>query len=192
MSAGICAARSALVPLAAFACAWGVSRALTAARDDAGRSPPGLAAPPAAAQYDSATLAIQDALTPAAAEALRPDMPAGVGLLVVLRDADVRACEDLGRQLRELQTRIGRMPMVAVTPTESVEVLRAFLRRERVRAAVRPGDPGLLLQSTPGLPTPAVFMVREQGGIVRGISHPRRFSNARVRSFADELATRIE
>ncbi|HEX8319648.1 hypothetical protein [Longimicrobium sp.] len=184
--------RATLGVLGAFALAWGASRALAKGWDGAPGRMRTQMAPPTAAGLDSATIAVQGALTTGAASATAASMPRGMGLLVVLRRADILTCEDLGRQLRELESRGGGLPLVVMADTGAAEELRAFVRRERVKAAVVEVETRQVLNDTPALFTPAVLVVRDGGARVAGIVHPKRFSNARVRSFADELGAHLD
>lgn len=110
-------------------------------------------------------------------------------ILVLLDSADIRACEDLGRQLRQLRNRAGpEMRVIVGTDSSALRGVRTFARRERLRAA---GFVALaareVIAGQADLPTPAVLIVRGNQ-VVAGVSHPRRFQNVRVRSFADELS----
>lgn len=178
--------RTVLQILAMFVVSWSVSHAFTNDAQERGGHPREAMVAPTAAQYDSATRVIQGVLTSFAADAVRPSMRDAPGVLVVLRAADVRTCEDLGRQLRELQSRNPGITMVVVADT--VDLLGAFVRRERLRASVVQLPAAAVVDGVSALPTPAVLVVGGTGGRVTGVAHPRRFSNARVRSFADELA----
>jgi hypothetical protein len=178
--------RAVLQILAVFVVSWGVSHTFAS---DAEERPREAMAAPTGAQYDSATRVIQGVLTSFAAKAVRPAMRDAPGVLVVLRAADVRTCEDLGRQLRELQSRSPGMPMVVVADT--LDLLGAFVRRERLRASVVQLAAAAVVDGVSALPTPAVLIVEGAGGRVTGVAHPRRFSNARVRSFADELGEHV-
>jgi hypothetical protein len=181
--------RAVLQILAVFVVSWGVSHAFANDADERRERPREAMAAPTGAQYDSATRVIHGVLTTLAADAVRPAMRSALGVLVVLRAADVRTCEDLGRQLRELQSRSPGMPMVAVADT--VDLLGAFVRRERLRASVVQLAAAAVVEGVSALPTPAVLVMDETGGRVAGVAHPRRFANARVRSFADELAEHV-
>jgi hypothetical protein len=181
--------RAVLQIFAVFVVAWGVSHVFADDARERGRPPREAMAAPTGAQYDSATRVIKGVLTSFAADAVRPAMRDAPGVLVVLRAADVRTCEDLGRQLRELQSRSPGTPMVVVADT--VDLLGAFVRRERLRASVVQLAAPAVVEGVSGLPTPAVLVVDGTGGRVTGVAHPRRFSNARVRSFADELGEHV-
>jgi hypothetical protein len=113
----------------------------------------------------------------------------GRSVLLVLRGSDVRTCEDLGRQARELQRWAGVHDARLVVWTEeedSVLSVETFLRRERIRPTllIRAALPHLTGRAT--LATPAALLV-EPDGEVRGTAHPDRVPNVRASSFADEL-----
>ncbi|HET7232903.1 MAG TPA: hypothetical protein VFJ16_23040 [Longimicrobium sp.] len=107
-------------------------------------------------------------------------------IVIVLRDRDRRACEDLGRQLRELQREAGpRMLAMVTTDSAASEMYVRYLRREHVRATVVVLSPDSVLEGYPGLPTPAVLV--RHGTSANGVAHPVRFPNLRLISFAAEL-----
>lgn len=110
-------------------------------------------------------------------------------VLVVLRRPDLITCEDLGRQLRELQRATGSGRSFAIMiDAAGAEPLRRFLRSERIRdVPVLVGDPKDYVADRLSPATPAALLVDGTGRITRGISHPLRFANTRSRSFAQEL-----
>lgn len=149
--------------------------------------PPPASAPSAVA-YDSATVVVGGTLTAPVRSALSSALDAAPPVLVVLGSGDVRNCEDLGRQLRDVQALAGGPVFVATDSLGVVEV-RAFARRERLRVQVIPIAPQAIVEDFPALPTPAVLVGRGDGRTAVGIAHPRRIANARVRSFAEELSS---
>jgi len=142
-----------------------------------------------AAAFDSATLSLHGMLTSAARVELTRLTRAGAVVVVLLDTADIRVCEDLGRQIRELRTRADPAPLIVAADTAAMVFVRAFARREHLRpagfAALIPGN---LLVDGVRVPTPAALVVHTGSADVVGSSHPRRFANVRVRSFADELS----
>ncbi|HEX6747836.1 MAG TPA: hypothetical protein VF092_11135 [Longimicrobium sp.] len=140
------------------------------------------------ALYDSGTAAFTGTLAPAAAATVAARAGGGPALLVLLRGGDVVRCEDLGRQLRELRRAAGAgVPLVVWADTAGAAEVGAFLRREKLRdAAVVAGELGRVFARGGTAATPAV-LVAGGGGEVRGIAHPRRFTNLRLRSFAVEM-----
>lgn len=111
-------------------------------------------------------------------------------VLIALRAADCFTCEDLGRQLRELQHARGTQErtVVVVTTPFDLAVVRAWLRRERVvgvRLAAVEG--GVQLIGVGPVPTPAVMLLDSVGRVERGVAHPQRVPNVRLVSFAAEL-----
>jgi hypothetical protein len=113
----------------------------------------------------------------------------GRAVLLVLYGDDVRTCEDLGRQARELQRwAVSRGARLVIwSAGDSVFPITTFLLREKIRAAsVIHSDSLPRLQHGAPIATPAALLV-EPGGSVRGTAHPDRVPNVRVRSFADEL-----
>ena len=139
---------------------------------------------PTPAQYRAATVTVRGSLGAEAYARLRTEADSAA-LLVVLHAEDLRACEDLGRQLREVRAAFPAFPLIAVTEPASISEVQRFLRRERLPASVAGLRPELLVAGHPDLATPAVL--RREGGGVVGTSHPLRFQNVRVRSFAAEL-----
>ncbi len=136
---------------------------------------------PTLARYDSATMFFEGALTDTAS-ALLGD---GEFVLVVLQKPDVLACEDIGRQLREVA--FGRrLPMKVAVDESSVAAVSRFLRRERLDAVIVPIAPEQIVETFSALPTPSVLLVTNRR-IAAGVAHPARFANARVRSFHEEL-----
>lgn len=169
----------ALVLVLATAGAWGASRVLSPAPSPVNDRP----SPPVEMPWPRP---VAGGLTPAARSAVAEFASAAPFVLVVLRGRDWLTCEDLGRQLRELEHR--NPSLTYVIATDSADVVQSFARRERLRWRVLGLRPGDVVDGYPALPTPAVLVVREGGARLAGVSHPERVPNARFRSFADELA----
>jgi hypothetical protein len=110
-------------------------------------------------------------------------------MLAVLRATDCFTCEDLGRQLRELQRAAGNsVPLLVATEVGDSSRVAVWLTRERVRAAgIASLDLRALLVGHPDLITPAALVFDGEGAVLRGVAHPRRSKNIRLRSFAEEL-----
>jgi hypothetical protein len=179
----------AMLVLVAAAGALG-ARAVAGGRAEAARSR-AFAPPVSAATYDSATLEVRGRLSDAARARLASSSATSGGVLVLLDAADVRVCEDLGRQLRELRSRLGEtVPFIIGAPAASLETIRAFAHREHLRpdgvVELRASD--VIIRSGAGFRTPAALVLLGREGDVAGIAHSRRFRNVRVRSFAEELA----
>jgi hypothetical protein len=123
--------------------------------------------------------------------AVLPGISSSTRVLVVLRGSDTETCEDLGRQLRDLDRAVSRAaaaPLTIVVDAEGEEGLRRFLRRERLPGmAIVLGQPGRFLADGRNVGTPAAMIVDTTGAIISGVSHPTRFSNLRRNSFAEEL-----
>jgi hypothetical protein len=140
--------------------------------------------------YDAATARFVGTLAlsvTAARGAARPDSL----VLVAVRGIDLRTCEDLGRQLRELARAVPAGPRwefaIMVDPGGE-PALRTFLARQRLGGSrVIVADPGLLLREGRSPATPAALIADRAGRIAAGISHPSRVTNVRERSFAQEL-----
>lgn len=113
----------------------------------------------------------------------------GTMLLLLLDSMDVRVCEDLGRQLREMRQRAGSgLPLIVLADSAALGIVRAFARRERLNTASFVAiHPARVMAGDAYLPTPAVLIVQGRTVVV-GVGHPRRFANIRLRSFADELS----
>jgi hypothetical protein len=179
------AARALLV----LAAAWGAGRLLRPVTEVEGL--PGAAPIPTAATYDSAMAYLHGDLSAAASRLLAPH-PAGADggrVVALLRAADWRSCEDLGRQLRELQRHLAPDSVLHVwTEPDDVPRVKHRLRRERIAAAVSAG-PALdsIFSAGRGLATPAVIVVSGDGARADGIAHTRRIPGVRARSFAEEL-----
>jgi hypothetical protein len=139
---------------------------------------------------DSATMPLQGQLTPVARSELREATKDEAAILVLLDSADIRVCEDLGRQLRELRNRAGtKFPLIIVVDSAALVPMRTFARRERLRpASLMALGTGNVIAGVARVPTPAALVIHKGGGAVAGVSHPRRFANVRVRSFAGELS----
>jgi hypothetical protein len=76
---------------------------------------------PTAAALDSATLPLRGELTTSARVQLRKFTGDRAAILVLLDSADIRVCEDLGRQLRELRNRVGStFPLVIVADSAAL------------------------------------------------------------------------
>jgi len=143
-----------------------------------------------AASSVSATIPLQGELTANARAALVESTRGGAAILVLLDSVDIRVCEDLGRQLRELRYRAGpTLPLIIGTDSAALAPIRAFARRERLRpSAFASLDAREVIEGMARLPTPAALVIYRGSAEVAGISHPLRFPNVRVRSFADELS----
>jgi hypothetical protein len=114
---------------------------------------------------------------------------AGRAVLLVLYGDDVRTCEDLSRQARELQRwAVSRGARLLIwSAGDSSLPVTTFLRREKIGAAsIIRSDSLPHLQDSAPIATPAALLV-EPGGAVLGTAHPDRVPNVRIRSFADEL-----
>jgi hypothetical protein len=142
---------------------------------------------PTPQDYDAATQVVNGKLSDLFHIALAANSGPEAPLLAVIVADDIFHCEDLGRQLRELQNRISSDRLVVVTDAGSAAPVGAFIRREGVHARLVMVAPGEVLDDFPALPTPAVLLVGSDGLTADGIAHPRRFPNARLRSFAEEL-----
>lgn len=141
-------------------------------------------------RYASATRYLSGRLSGEAASVVdRARDDAGLAIVLVVHKRDVRTCEDLGRQLRELRRAIGpQRSLLAVTDSDAVEDVASFLSVERVASVtVRSARLGDLLRHSAVLLTPAVLLVDRRDSVVQAVSHPSRFPDARVRSFASEL-----
>lgn len=177
---------AALVIAGGLTAGWGVSQLTAyATRSDAEPAP----YQATRAAYDS-TVAYLSATLPAQS---LPELRAAGGAdapqrtLVLLGAGDHRSCEDLGRQLRELERAAGdAAPLAVWTVSADAEAVRAFLRRQHVDAQVMHTD-SLPALGSGKLSTPAVLRVRTSDGWGEGVAHTKRFPNLRTRSFADEL-----
>jgi hypothetical protein len=175
--------------LLVLAAAWAVGRLLRPVTKVEGL--PGITPIPTAATYDSSMAYLHGDLSPAASRLL-PPRPAGPDrdrVVALLRAADWRFCEDLGRQLRELQRHLAPDSVLLVwTEPDDVALMEYRLKRERIAAAVSAG-PALdsVFYTTRRLPTPAVIVVSGDGARADGITHTRRIPGVRTRSFAEEL-----
>lgn len=137
------------------------------------------------ALYDSATRYFAGRVQLATAIPAR-----GSSMLLLVTAQDCLTCEDLGRQLRELEhtTRAQHLPLIVVARATDTADIAVYLRRQRVQvAAIVAEAPDSAVTSSTGILTPAVAIVDAHGTIVRAVSHPRRLPNVRVRSFAEEL-----
>lgn len=140
--------------------------------------------------YDAAMKRFTGRVSPPVRESLR-GLPGERTVLAVLTGDDLRGCEDLGRQLRELHRAVPREPgwtMAILVDAAASEEVRRFLRQERVPSLpVLVGEPGAFLEGAAHPGTPAAVVVTPQGLITAGVSHPLRVRNTRSRSFAQEL-----
>lgn len=108
-------------------------------------------------------------------------------LVVLLRQADLASCEDLGRQLRELKRAYGPRRSIHVF-TDSTHAVETYLRRERIgRVRVRALDPASVMGGGRAVTTPAVLLASRDGTVLQAVSHVRRAPNVRLQSFAQEL-----
>lgn len=157
--------------------------------DSAGKNPRA-AGEPAAQNAPARVDTIRDHLTVESYRLLRSsggETPRSV--LLVLRGSDVRSCEDLGRQARELQrwATAREARLVVWVADDSARHVTTFFHRERIRPAsvIRSASvPGL--RNGAELATPAALWV-VPGGAARGTAHPDRVANVRTASFAAEL-----
>jgi hypothetical protein len=149
--------------------------------------PPGS---PTLAALDSATVVVRGSLTAAARQRLAPSASSRGAILVILDSADVRVCEDLGRQLRVLRGRTGpALPLVVTAAPAALPTIRAFAHREHLRpAALIDLRAEELFVGYDKVPTPAAVVVYAGEWSFAGVAHPSRFRNIRIRSFADELS----
>jgi hypothetical protein len=176
--------------LALVAAAGSVGAHFAAQRTPAERLPASAAAAVSAVALDSATMPLQGRLTRVARSELRERTSNGAAILVLLDSVDIRVCEDLGRQLRELRNRAGSMfPLVIVVDSAALVPIATFVRRERLRpVSLMALGTGSVIAGMARVPTPAALVIHAGSGVVAGVSHPRRFPNVRVHSFADELS----
>jgi hypothetical protein len=188
VTAAVRAGRGAALLVLVAAGGWLGARVTSGRGDSAGSTRPSPA--PAARAFDSATVSLRGRLTPTAYATIRATAGGSAAILVVLDSADIRVCEDLGRQLRELRNRAGpAVPLVVVVEAAALVPMRAFARRERLRAGFVPLSPRNAMADGAQVPTPAALILRPgSAASVVGVAHPRRFPNVRVRSFADELS----
>lgn len=177
------AARVAAVFAAAFAVTAFATRVVIARR--------GAAPPPALKQvesfnFDAGMRRFAGPLSAAAAAALAA--PArDTALVMVIRGRDIVTCEDLGRQIRELHRAWGAEKTLVVLADTTAGV-EAFLRAEHMaRMVVRPLAPAAVMAGGGDVATPAALVV-SGGEVLEGVSHTLRAPNARLRSFAQELA----
>lgn len=175
--------------LLVLAATWAVGRLLRPVAEVEGL--PGPTPIPTAATYDSSMAYLHGDLSAAASRLLPPRLagPDRGRVVALLRAADWRFCEDLGRQLRELQRHLAPDSVLHVwTEPDDVPAVEHRLKRERIAAAVSAG-PALdsVLSTGRRLPTPAVIYVSGDGARADGITHTRRIPGVRTRSFAEEL-----
>lgn len=115
-------------------------------------------------------------------------------ILVDLRGIDLRSCGDLGRQLRELENRLGSdYPIIVPRGLEpDAEEIEWFLRSERLSFTVIQTR-GLLRiwRDETELPKPSAIWVDDDLSRGIGVGHLRRAPYVRPRSFADELEQRL-
>ena len=138
----------------------------------------------------STSVPISGRLVSAVAEPLIEALGSGSPVVLVLvRGSDCFTCEDLGRQLRELERLTPPdYRLAAVTNAEDLRRTEQFLMRERIGAAFLLGiESFTIFQSAETeLPTPAVVMGMPTGTLT-GVAHPVRVPNYRPKSFAEEL-----
>jgi hypothetical protein len=139
------------------------------------------------ARLEEATARFHGSLSEGARLLLTPDL-ADTSVVVVVAGRDLVGCEDLGRQMRRLRRAMGSgRPLLVWTELGSAGKVERFFRRERVpHVVVRETDIRRVLHAVPVV-TPAALLVRADGEVIQGISHPKRFPNMRLRSFAEEL-----
>lgn len=175
-----------LLLTATFACSWTVAHAFFGDRSAPSNVGDVAAqALPSAEAYDSATVYVREKLLPSVRQVVENTNSTWI---VVLRGKDLLVCEDLGRQLREMRVAGGGARTILVwTDHESVPAVRAFLKREHLRSfLLRSMDVEDLFESRTRPVTPAMLVLQPDDSVV-GISHPKRFPNVRLRSFAQEL-----
>lgn len=135
---------------------------------------------------ESTVVAIRGTLSAEAVALIAPGVTDS-GFIAVLRGEDCFTCEDLARQLRELQ-HATRRPLIVVTrPADSTVVAKWLLRERIMRTPVVALDVDRLLGTGMPVGTPAVLVVARNGTVLRGVAHPKRAKNVRLRSFAAEL-----
>ncbi len=138
--------------------------------------------------FDSATARISGTAGVQLRQALArltPEVDSAIA--IVLTAEDCLTCEDLGRQLRELQ-RATPLPIVVAAESISIPVVTTFLGREHLRAVqVVAIAHASVLADGRRFTTPAAFIVSTASGELSGVSHTRRFKYARARSFREEL-----
>jgi hypothetical protein len=169
---------------ACLALGW-VVRGRTSASPSLLQSLPTRAIP--AADYAAATRPLEGPLSTTARQRLGPGAGSGRAVLILLHARDWRSCEDLGRQLREMLrvTAPGYRVLALVDPAAAGEY-RTWMRREHVTAEIVASPPDSVFARPGPVPTPAV-LVTHDGRTARGVGHPVRFPNMRIRSFAEEL-----
>lgn len=101
---------------------------------------------------------------------------------------DVKTCEDLGRQLRQLAGAVGggARLVIAIPASDSVRV-KEFILVERIRNVDLAVFTVPLRMNGIDVPTPAAFVLGRDGRVRRGIAHVQREPNVRTVSFAQEL-----
>lgn len=144
---------------------------------------------PTAEDLENATTFLSGRLSATARASL--EVTGGAATVVVLlREADWLNCEDLGRQIRELQraSRVRGHRLVVWSDPDEGTAIATHLRRERITPAqVVTLDLGAVIVDQTSISTPAAILVGSDGQIIRGVSHTIRFPNVRIRSFAQEL-----
>jgi len=134
---------------------------------------------------DSATLRVTGRLS-----VLQPPLGQRRALVLFLRARDCLTCEDLGRQLREVQhaTRPRPFPLVLVTPAGEAREVQNYLAAQKVDVvATIAADPDTALANRRPVPTPAMVLIDAAGVVLSGTAHTRRLANLRLNSFAAEL-----
>jgi hypothetical protein len=137
------------------------------------------------ALYDSSTIYFEGPLSQPLPHAVGADSV----LVLLVHATDCFTCEDLGRQLRELQHVAGQSYAFIVYTTENeAPDVAVFLSKERIRVtATMSGSPSTAFGRELLIGTPAMAVVDSRGVAVRGVSHSRRMPNVRPKSFAQEL-----
>jgi hypothetical protein len=109
-------------------------------------------------------------------------------VVVAVHARDVRTCEDLGRQIRQLASAVGSTTrlVIAIPADDSVRLLE-FVRVERIRNVELAVITVPLKMNGIDVPTPAAFVLGRDGQVRRGIAHVQRERNVRTVSFAQEL-----
>lgn len=113
----------------------------------------------------------------------------GPAMLVVIDSESVSTCEDLGRQLRELQrtTLARRQPTVVATPRRDAAIVAAWLTRERITRAAQLAIADSLYAGGARVRAPAVLLLDSSLVVRVGVIHRTRVNNTRARSFVQEL-----
>jgi hypothetical protein len=139
--------------------------------------------------YDAATMPLAGELNDSLAMNVAADQSGNRLIALVLRDADLTSCEDLGRQIRSLRATLPSVDGFELWATAAdTAAVRTFLELERIgEVEMRDVEVGTILKGLEDLPTPAALVLGGGGKLIEGIAHHQRFRNLRPRSFAEEL-----